>query len=305
MPASGVASSSAVSPAVSPAVVVVGSLNMDLVATAAHIPAPGETVLGNTLRTLHGGKGANQAVAAARLGAPVTMIGRVGADAYGPQLRDELSREGIDTTWIGTCKHDPSGVALITVADTGENCIVVVPGANGLLRAVHVDDAFVHPPQPGSVMVLQLEVPLDVVLHAAKLGRQHQLQVVLNPAPVAPLPEELWSYVDVLIVNEHECSQLGGVATLCQLVPHVVTTLGGDGVVVYERGTEPVSIAAQKVAVVDTTGAGDAFVGALAAQLAFGVSLQDAAIQANTAAGLSVTKLGARTSPTSAELAAV
>jgi ribokinase len=278
---------------------------MDLVATAPHIPAPGETVLGTTFRTLHGGKGANQAVAAARLGAPVLMVGRVGADTYGPELRAELAQEGVDTTWIGTCKHDPSGVALIAVAGSGENSIVVVPGANGLLRAVHVDDAFVEPPHPGSVMVLQLEVPIDVVVHAAKLAQQHQLRVVLNPAPVSALPDELWSYVDILVVNQQECEQLGGVAALRGLVPHVVTTLGGDGVVVYQDNIEPFSIPARSVEVVDTTGAGDAFVGSLAAGLAAGRPITDAAVHANTAAGLSVTKLGARTSPTAAELAAV
>ncbi len=283
-------------------VVVVGSINMDLVVTTSHIPAPGETVLGGSFSTLPGGKGANQAVAAARAGAAVSMVGRLGPDAFGDALRAGLADEGVNVDNVGTCKHDPSGVALISVADNGENAIVVAPGANSMIRSVHVDDAaaaglFVGAP----VVLLQLEIPIDVMAHAAALAHDAGSIVILNPAPAKDLPPSLWSHVDVLIANETEIEQLGGIDALNALVSTVVATLGADGIVVHHNG-EARSIESLDVDVIDSTGAGDCFCGWFAAELAAGNDVFGAAALANVAAGLSVTRLGARTSPTTAEV---
>ncbi len=283
-------------------VVVVGSINMDLVVTTPHIPVPGETVLGGSFSTLPGGKGANQAVAAARAGAAVTMVGRVGPDAFGDTLRAGLADEGIDVTHVGIEKHDPTGVALISVADTGENAIVVAPGANSMIRTVHVDDAarggvF----GPNSYVLVQLEIPIDVMAHAAQVAHRAGSTVILNPAPAKDLPASLWEHVDVVIANETEIQQLGGIDALTARVATVVETLGGDGIVVHHHG-EIRSIESLQVQVVDSTGAGDCFCGWFAAELAAGNDVFAAAALANVAAGLSVTRLGARTSPTLAEV---
>ncbi len=283
-------------------VVVVGSINMDLVVTTSHIPAPGETVLGGSFSTMHGGKGANQAVAAARAGASVVMVGRLGPDAFGDQLRQGLVESGIDVANVGTCKHDPSGVALISVADDGENAIVVAPGANSMIRSVHINDAAesgVFDDAP--VMLAQLEVPLDVVEHAAKLAHQAGALVIINPAPAKELPDSIWPWVDIVIANETEIEQLGGLDALTGKVTTVIATLGGEGIQVHHDGAST-SIASLTVDVVDTTGAGDAFCGFFAAELAKGSDVSSAAAIANVAAGLSVTKLGARTSPSIAEV---
>ncbi len=280
-------------------VIVVGSINMDLVVNADHVPAPGETILGDKLRTLAGGKGANQAVAAARSGASVAMVGRIGPDTFGSELREGMRAEGINVDAIGTCKHDPTGVALITVAANGENAIVVAPGANAMLRTVHVDDLLVSPQTAfvtGAVVLLQLEIPLDVVLHTAQKARQQGCTVVLNPAPAQPLPDELIAAVDVLVVNETEAEMLGGIESLVQRVPVVLATKGAAGLVLYSRGV-PTAIAGHVVEVVDTTGAGDAACGVFAAALAAGLSGLEAARRANAAGALTATGLGARTSP--------
>ncbi len=283
-------------------VVVVGSINMDLVVTTPHIPTPGETVLGGSFSTLPGGKGANQAVAAARAGAAVTMVGRVGLDAFGDTLRAGLVDEGIDVTHVGTEKHDPTGVALISVADTGENAIVVAPGANSMIRTVHVDDAArAGVFGPNSYVLVQLEIPIDVMAHAAQVAQRAGSTVILNPAPAKDLPASLWEHVEVVIANETEIHQLGGIDALTARVATVVETLGGDGIVVHHHG-ETRSIESLQVQVVDSTGAGDCFCGWFAAELAAGNDVFAAAALANVAAGLSVTRLGARTSPTLAEV---
>ncbi len=283
-------------------VVVVGSINMDLVVTTPHIPTPGETVLGGSFSTLPGGKGANQAVAAARAGAAVTMVGRVGLDAFGDTLRAGLVDEGIDVTHVGTEKHDPTGVALISVADTGENAIVVAPGANSMIRTVHVDDAArAGVFGPNSYVLVQLEIPIDVMAHAAQVAQRAGSTVILNPAPAKDLPASLWEHVEVVIANETEIHQLGGIDALTARVATVVETLGGDGIVVHHNG-ETRSIESLQVQVVDSTGAGDCFCGWFAAELAAGNDVFAAAALANVAAGLSVTRLGARTSPTLAEV---
>ncbi len=281
-------------------VVVVGSINMDLVVKAHHVPAPGETVLGESLSMLPGGKGANQAVAASRVGATVAMVGRIGNDAFGQTLRDGLRAEGINTEHIGICKHDPSGVALITLADGGENSIVVAPGANALLRKVHIDDAFATFADfdSNTVMLMQLEIPLEVVLHSAQKACAAGWKVVLNPAPAQPLADELLACVDIIVVNESEAEILGGLDVIRSKVATVVATLGERGLAVYTSDSEIV-MPGLHVNVVDTTGAGDATCGVLAAALASGHSIAEASDLSNRAGALTTTGLGARTSPTS------
>ena len=316
-------------------VVVVGSLNSDIVVTAPRHPAPGETILGDGVATFGGGKGANQAVAAARAGAAVRMVGRVGADAAGVTLTDGLRADGIDVTQVGVCKHDPSGTALIVVASNGgENSIVVVPGANAKLRPVHVDDASaagVFRSDGGTgVLLTQLEIPLETVARALELARAEGLTTILNAAPANATVSTLLAAVDVLVVNEHELALAAGnrladddadsrgdddadghgdldagVAAILAIVPAVIVTLGSQGVLVADRhGVE--RIAAHQVEVIDTTGAGDAFCGVLAASLAAGLDLRQAAIRANAAGALATTKAGAQPSaPTAAAVDAL
>ncbi|MEN8171491.1 MAG: ribokinase, partial [Chloroflexota bacterium] len=188
-------------------IVVVGSLNMDLVVRAPHLPIPGETVLGQNFQTIPGGKGANQAVGAARLGAHVTMIGRVGNDTFGKTLSANLASEGIDTTHVLRDSNAPSGIAIITLDEAGQNCIVVASGANHKLTSKDVKTAFSQIDEV-DVVVLQLESPLDCVEAAAKLGRERGAKIVLNPAPAQPLPDRLLALVDVLVPNESETSLL-------------------------------------------------------------------------------------------------
>lgn len=311
--------------------VVVGSLNSDIVVTASRHPAPGETILGDDVRTFGGGKGANQAVAAARAGADVRMVGRVGADAAGVTLTAGLRADGIDVTQVGVCRHDPSGTALIVVASNGgENSIVVVPGANARLRPIHVDDALgagVFRSDGGTgVLLTQLEIPLDTVARALELARAEGLITILNAAPATSAVRPLLAMVDVLVVNEHELALAAdkgadngggdgdgdydgdrdaGVTAILAIVPAVIVTLGSQGALVADRhGVE--RIAAHQVEVLDTTGAGDAFCGVLAASLAAGLDLRQAAIRANAAGALATTTAGAQPSaPTAAAVDAL
>ena len=290
-------------------VVIVGSLNSDIVVTAPRHPSPGETILGETVATFAGGKGANQAVAAARAGGTVSMVGRVGADAAGTALTSGLRAEGIDVDHVGICQHDPSGTALIVVAtDSGENTIVVVAGANAKLRPVHVQDAFAGSgAHNGGVLLAQLEVPLPSVLRALELGRDRKMTTILNAAPATAGLGSLLPLVDLLVVNEHELRVASGVdrmdagvAKLLGLVPAVIVTLGSDGALVADRGGTD-RIAAHAVEPVDTTGAGDAFCGVLAAAIAAGLDLRAAARRANAAGALATTKAGAQPSAPTAE----
>lgn len=281
-------------------VVVVGSLNLDLVARSTRIPQAGETVAGSSYEEFPGGKGLNQAVAAARAGASVALVGAVGNDAAGAALRDVVRAEGIDDTWLVTVPDLPSGRAMIVVDDHAENSIVVVAGANERTRWPRRD------PPDGRVLLAQLEIPSDTVAAAFAAGRRNGATTVLNPAPASTLPAEVLTTCDVITPNEHEVALLGGVEHLLRSGPHtVIVTRGAVGVdIVSSRGT--VHVAATPVAAVDTTGAGDAFCGNLAAQLAAGSSMSEAVSWASAAGALATTVPGAVPSlPSRASVAAL
>lgn len=297
-------------------VVVVGSLNMDLVARAQRLPRAGETLPGDSFFTVPGGKGANQAVAVARLGGSVAMIGNVGDDAYGQQLRQALYVEGVDCRAIDTCPGVSSGVALITVDAASQNCIVIIPGGNGLLTAQSVQrfDALL---QAAEIIICQLEVPPKTV--AWTLARGHELgkQVILNPAPATgPLPAAWFAHIDYLTPNESEAEALSGVAVtdldsarragerLLQLgAGKVIITLGAQGaLLVTAQGHR--HFPAPVVQPLDTTAAGDTFIGGFAAGLVRGLEEGEAIAFGQRAAALSVTRAGAQPSiPYLAELA--
>ncbi|MCX7852597.1 MAG: ribokinase [Caldilineales bacterium] len=286
--------------------IVLGSLNMDLVIRAPRHPRPGETLVGSNFGMFPGGKGANQAVAVARLGQPVTMIGCVGRDAFGDALIATLQAAGVDTT--GVARADAAtGVALITLSAAGENTIVVAPGANG---AVTPELVRMHEPlmAGAAALLLQLEVPLPAVETAIRLARGHGVPVILNPAPARPLPAELIAQVDYLIPNQHEAALLTGLPVHspeeAQMAAEVlrrsgagvvVLTLGEQGALVLADG-EPVHVPAFPVEVVDTTAAGDAFVGAFAVALSEGRAPVEAATWGCAAGALACTVLGAQPS---------
>ncbi|MFE6920472.1 ribokinase [Nocardia sp. NPDC057663] len=273
---------------VAPTVVVLGSVNMDLVTTTAQRPAPGETVLGSGFATVPGGKGANQAIAAARSGARVRFLGAIGDDAFGTTLRSTLADAAIDTTLMRTV-DGPSGVATIVVDGTGENSIIVVAGANGRVTDLTEDELAAI--AAADILLCQLEIPLGTVAAAAQHARASGTVVALNPSPVQPLPAALWADVDLAIVNSLESDRYA--AELNQ-VPHVVRTLGGDGAVYRSSDGTEFAVAGRTVDVVDTTGAGDAFTGALAATWETGPHA--AVTWANAAGAVATTRLGASSS---------
>ncbi|MFD4641370.1 ribokinase [Lentzea sp. NPDC058436] len=280
---------------------VLGSANADLVVEVGRRPAGGETVLGGDTVVLPGGKGANTAVAAARVGASVALVGAVGDDGYGSLLRESLESSGVDTALVKTSAR-PTGIAYITVTPDGENSIVVSPGANFDVSSSDVDGLSFDGAQ---VLTCSLEVPLETVIHAIGAASKAGLSTVLNLSPVAELPAETLRQLTVLVVNEHEAAQLAPEWNdLLALGPtSAIVTLGSRGIAVVER-SGVVEVPAVEVAeVVDTTGAGDAFAGALSARLADGDDLVQAARYAVKVAALSVTKAGAQPSyPTAAEV---
>ncbi|GHF57751.1 ribokinase [Amycolatopsis bartoniae] len=283
-------------------VLVVGSANADLVVAAERRPGAGETVLGGDTTVLPGGKGANTAVAAAKLGADVALLGAIGDDAYGRLLTESLHGAGVRTELLRTVDR-PTGIAYITVTPDGENSILVSPGANSALEPDALDGAFARV----KVVVASMEIPLPTVERAVAAAADAGALVLLNLSPVAELAPRTLAALDVLLVNEHEAAALlgSGVAPgkLLDLGPRsAVVTLGARGALVLteDGATE---IAAPRVEPVDTTGAGDAFTGALAAALATGVTLETAARKAVRVAAISVTRRGAQPSyPSAAEL---
>lgn len=280
---------------------------MDLVTRASRLPRAGETLVGQTFSTVPGGKGANQAVASARLGAKVAMVGCVGSDAYGTQLRDALQVEGIDCQAVSIVDGS-SGVALIVVDDNSQNAIVIVAGSNGQLTPASLQ-AFDAVLQAADVIVCQLEVPMETVGYALKRGRELGKTVILNPAPAsAPLPAEWYASIDYLIPNESEASALSGVTVdsldsaklaATQLIKagagKVIITLGAQGAL-FTDGQVFEHLPAPKVKAVDTTAAGDTFVGGFAAALANGKREAEAIRFGQVAAALSVTRAGAQPS---------
>lgn len=288
-------------------VIVVGSLNQDLVARAPHLPRPGETVAAHRFARIAGGKGGNQAVAAARMGATVAMIGRVGDDAEGEALRCGLSAEGIDIAHVQATSECSSGLALITVEDSGENAITVVPGANARLSADDVQAAAAV--FAGARVVLaQLETPWEVVQSAFALGRQHGALCILDPAPAPTraLPRDLWE-VDILTPNQSETEALLGRAVSSSAIAHEAAVelcnrgarasllkLAADGALLHTADGPAQHFRPPAVTAVDTTAAGDAFTGALAARLAAGDELPDAVRAAVAAGALAVTRHGAQ-----------
>jgi ribokinase len=297
-------------------VFVAGSINMDVVATADRHPRLGETVAGNAVLYFPGGKGANQAVAAAKLGAPTTLIGRLGKDAFGEELKTFLAAQGLDLSFVQTTAKAHTGTALITIANA-DNTIVVIPGANALVSAADVAAPMLA---KGDIAVSQFEIPLPAIHAFFERARAADTTTILNPAPAREFSRELLDLVDILILNESELGfltktglrdgddhtrfidaaralQTGKDKIIC-------VTLGSRGVLALING-KPLIVPSRAVKAVDTTGAGDCFVGAVAAQLAVGKSIDAALAYANSAASISVQRMGAAPSmPTAAEVEA-
>jgi len=298
-------------------VFVAGSINMDVVATADRHPAIGETVTGSKVLYFPGGKGANQAVAARKLGAPTTLLGRLGRDAFGRELKAFLANQGVDISLVRETAEAHTGTAIITLANS-DNTIVVIPGANGL---VSPDDLAGGAVAKGDIAVSQFEIPLPAIRAFFGRARTVGATTILNPAPARACDGELLGLVDILVLNETELGLLSGrkicetddAASLVQAAQSlragteqiICVTLGRRGVVALVDG-EPVIMPGHSVKAIDTTGAGDCFVGALAARLAWGTAIREALFYANAAASISVQRMGAAPSmPTAEEVAAM
>ena len=282
---------------------VIGSINQDIVAEAGRHPRPGETVIGANLRVHPGGKGANQAVAAVRAGATATLVGCVGADDAGREMLAVLRESGVDCAAVRVVSGCPTGRGIITLAD-GENTIVVIPGANACVSSAQVSAMEFH---PGDLCVAQLETPVEATMVAFRRAREAGARTLFNPAPATRVPAELLELSDLLVVNVHEFVATFDVpvercstdrlpdAVTARFQGSLLATLGAGGVVMWHAGSRVV-IPGHTVAAVDSTGAGDCFVGYLAAGLVDGLSLEQAARRANRAAAIGVTRYGALTS---------
>lgn len=288
-------------------ILVVGSSNTDMVIKAAHLPRPGETILGGTFFMNPGGKGANQAVAIARLGGPVTFICKTGSDIFGHQSQQLFEEEGINTSYVFSDSENPSGVALITVDEKAENCIVVASGANANLLPSDLAKAE-EAIEQADLILMQLEVPMETVCFVADIAWQKGKKVILNPAPAHPLPADLLRHLYLITPNETEAEMITGVKItdessageaarlLSEMgVQHVIITLGSKGALIYSDGKAEM-VPALKVEAVDTTAAGDVFNGALTVALSEGRSLKEAARFACKASAISVTRVGAQSS---------
>ena len=286
---------------------VIGSSNTDMVVKCDHLPGPGETVMGGEFFMLAGGKGANQAVAAARLGGKVTFIARVGDDLFGKQSIEQFRKEKIDVTFISRDPSLPSGVALINVSREGENNITVAPGSNGNLKIREVEKALSALPAPALVLI-QLEIPIDTVLWAIEKCSELGHRVILNPAPAREIPQGVYKYLFLITPNEKEAELLTGIKVsdlasaemaarqlADQGIQNIVITLGAKGAYLHSKDYKML-IPAPEVSAVDSTGAGDCFNGALAVALSENLKLDEAVSFAVQAAAISVTRMGAQAS---------
>lgn len=288
-------------------ILVVGSSNTDMVIKAAHLPRPGETILGGTFFMNPGGKGANQAVAIARLGGSVSFICKTGSDIFGHQSQQLFEEEGINTSYVFSDSEHPSGVALITVDEKAENCIVVASGANANLMPsdlARAEEAI----EQADLVLMQLEIPMETVCYVADLAWEKGKKVILNPAPAHPLSAELLRRLYLITPNETEAEMISGVKitdepSACEAarvlsgmgVQNVIITLGSKGALIYCDGKSEI-VPTWKVEAVDTTAAGDVFNGALTVALSEGRDLKDAARFACKASAISVTRVGAQSS---------
>lgn len=288
-------------------IVVLGSCNTDMVVKSSRLPVPGETILGGTFMMNPGGKGANQAVAAARLGGNVTFITKTGNDLFGRQSIELYNDEHINTDYIYSDPDLPSGVALISVDEKGENCIVVASGANGTLLPPDLVEAEKEITS-ACILLMQLEIPMETVEYAAKKAKENNVKVILNPAPAQPLSNDFLKNVYMMIPNETEAEIISGVKVhdwesakkaadiICSKgVQIVVITMGSMGALLKE-GNEYHKISALKVDAVDTTAAGDTFCGAISVAISEGKNLKDAIAFANQSSAITVTRMGAQSS---------
>jgi ribokinase len=288
-------------------ILVVGSINTDLVISTSRLPSPGETILGDDFIIVPGGKGANQAVAAARLGGDVSLLARVGKDPFGQQAINSLLQERINTHYMIQDPQAPSGIAMIMIGPDGQNIIAVAPGANSKLTVDDIHAASAAFSQ-AHIILLQLEIPLLTVREAVRMGKSTQSIVILNSAPAQPLSPELLSQVNILTPNEAEAKSLTGASTpdeaagslLERGVKTVIITLGEKGVLMADREHPIQHLPGFRVTAVDATAAGDAFNGGLAVALAHGEAIETAIRFAQAAAAISVTRRGAQTSLPSA-----
>ncbi len=282
---------------------VLGSINMDMVAVAPYMPKNGETLTANKYYTNPGGKGANQASAIAKLGGKVKMIGKVGDDAYGPVMRDNLAFYGVDVEDVTVAENCNSGVALIIVVD-GDNRIILDPGANFKVSKEDVDKGL-SKAKSGDILIMQLEIPIQIVTYAADVAKQKGMTVILNPAPAVKLGQDLLCNVDIITPNETETEILTGISPDSEVelalavkeyykygIKNVVITMGSRGAIVT-YGNNIVPIEARKVKAVDTTSAGDTYVGAIAVKLDAGVDIVSACKFASVASSITVTRAGA------------
>lgn len=287
-------------------ILVIGSSNTDMTIKSPRLPAPGETILGGTFVMGPGGKGANQAVAASRLGGDVTFICKVGRDMFGENAVKGYQKEGIDTSHT-LYSDQASGTALILVDDSGENCIAVAPGANGDLSPADIDSV-ADVIKKADYLILQLEIPVESVLRAAKIAHEAGVYVILNPAPACKLPEEIFKYISLITPNQTESALMTGIEVKDEAsrtkaiesfhktgVKDVIVTLGSKGSLVCQ-GNEQIMVEALKVKAVDATAAGDTFCGAVCVALSEGKTLEEAARFATKASALTVQKMGAQSS---------